>query len=89
MGLNRREFIKLTAAGSALASLSGCTRTLIQSSGNKPRVVIIGGGYAGSTVAKYLRNWSNAGIETVVIEPEPYFISCPLSNLVLGGSKQL
>lgn len=89
LSFNRRRFIKLTAAASALASLSGCTKNLIQSSGNKPRVVIIGGGYAGSTVAKYLRIWSNAGIETVVIEPNPYFISCPLSNLVLGGSKQL
>lgn len=89
MQLNRREFIKLTAAASALASLTGCTKNLIHSSGNKPRVIIIGGGYAGSAVAKYLRIWSNAGIETVVIEPNPYFISCPLSNLVLGGSKQL
>ncbi|PKO25483.1 MAG: flavocytochrome C [Betaproteobacteria bacterium HGW-Betaproteobacteria-8] len=85
----RREFIKVTAAASALASLGACTQALIQSSGNKPRVVVIGGGFAGSTVAKYLRNWSNAGIETVVIEPNPYFISCPLSNLVLGGSKQI
>jgi sulfide dehydrogenase [flavocytochrome c] flavoprotein chain len=89
MRFNRREFIKLTAAASALASLGACTQSLIRSSGNKPRVVVIGGGYAGATVAKYLRNWSNAGIETVVIEPNPYFISCPLSNLVLGGSKQI
>ncbi len=89
MGFDRREFIKLSAAGSVLASLGGCTQALIQSSGNKPRVVIIGGGYAGAAVAKYLRNWSNAGVEAVVIEPNPYFISCPLSNLVLGGSKQL
>lgn len=89
MRFNRREFIKITATASALASLSACTQALVQPAGNKPRVVIIGGGFAGSTVAKYLRNWSNAGIETVVIEPNPYFISCPLSNLVLGGSRQL
>ncbi len=88
-GFNRREFIKWTGAATALASLGGCTQALIQSSGNRPRVVVIGGGYAGATVAKYLRIWSNAGIETVVIEPNPYFISCPLSNLVLGGSKTL
>lgn len=87
--LNRREFIKWTAAASAFASIGGCAQALIQSSGNQPRVVVIGGGYAGSAVAKYLRIWSNAGIETVVIEPNPYFISCPLSNLVLGGSKQI
>lgn len=89
MQFNRRDFIKFTVAGSALSSLSACTQALIQSSGTKPRVVVIGGGYAGLTVAKYLRIWSNAGIEVVVIEPNPYFISCPLSNLVLGGSKQI
>jgi sulfide dehydrogenase [flavocytochrome c] flavoprotein chain len=89
MQLNRRDFIKLSATSAALMSISGCTQALIRSSGNQPRVVVVGGGYAGLTVAKYLRTWSNAGIETVVIEPNPYFISCPLSNLVLGGSKQL
>src|SRR5690606_17771419 len=87
--LSRRDFIKLMGATSLLASLNGCSHSLIRSSGKSPRVVVIGGGYAGATVAKYLRIWSNAGIETVVIEPNPYFISCPLSNLVLGGSKTL
>ncbi|HEY8355607.1 MAG TPA: FCSD flavin-binding domain-containing protein [Methylophilaceae bacterium] len=88
-GFNRREFIKWSGAATVLASLGGCSQSLVRFSGNRPRVVIIGGGYAGATVAKYLRIWSNAGIDTVVIEPNPYFISCPLSNLVLGGSKSL
>lgn len=89
MSLNRRDFIKLTASASALASLSGCAGGAIKSAAAKPRVVVVGGGYAGATVAKYLRIWSDGGIEVVVVEPNPYFISCPLSNLVLGGSKQL
>src|SRR3546814_10974085 len=33
--------------------------------------------------------WSKGGIEVTVIEPAPHFISCPMSNLVLGGSKTL
>lgn len=60
--------------------------------GSKPplgRVVIIGGGYAGATAAKYLRMWSLGNIETVVIEKSNQFVSCPLSNLVLGGSKTI
>ncbi|CAG0992619.1 sulfite dehydrogenase (cytochrome C) [Methylophilaceae bacterium] len=89
MSLNRRAFIKLSIAAPALASLSACGSTAIRPAGSKPCVVVIGGGYAGATVAKYLRIWSNAGIDTIVIEPNPYFISCPLSNLVLGGSKGL
>jgi NADPH-dependent 2,4-dienoyl-CoA reductase/sulfur reductase-like enzyme len=53
------------------------------------RVVIIGGGYAGAAAAKYLRMWSNNTIEVIVIEKNPQFVSCPLSNLVLGGSKSI
>ncbi|MDX1914668.1 MAG: NAD(P)/FAD-dependent oxidoreductase [Methylophilus sp.] len=53
------------------------------------RVVIIGGGYAGATAAKYIRMWSLGNIETVVIEKSTQFVSCPLSNLVLGGSKTI
>ncbi len=53
------------------------------------RVVIIGGGYAGATAAKYIRMWSLGNIETVVIEKSSQFVSCPLSNLVLGGSKTI
>lgn len=86
---DRRDFIKLGLAASATSLLSACGATPVRTSGNKPRVAVIGGGYAGATVAKYLRNWSNAEIDVVVVEPNPYFISCPLSNLVIGGSKQL
>ena len=53
------------------------------------RVVIIGGGYAGTTAAKYIRMWSLGNIEVVVIEKSAQFVSCPLSNLVLGGSKSI
>lgn len=85
--MNRRHFIQqglLLAAG----SLSACVinKPLSQS---KQRVVVVGGGYAGASVAKYIRLWSQHHIEVVVVEPNPYFISCPLSNLVLGGSKTI
>lgn len=85
--LARRDFLKFTTAGMALASLAACTS--LASKPTHARVVVIGGGFAGSTVAKYLRMWSRHRIEVVVIEPNTQFISCPLSNLVLGGSKQL
>ena len=84
---NRRDFIKLAGAtGALLVSKSGFARA------SKPpigRVLVIGGGYAGATVAKYLRVWSLGSIEVVVIEPNSQFVSCPLSNLVLGGSKSI
>jgi sulfide dehydrogenase [flavocytochrome c] flavoprotein subunit len=52
-------------------------------------VVIVGGGYAGATAAKYLRMWGSDRLDIVLVEKSPAFISCPLSNLVLGGSKTI
>jgi len=84
---NRRDFIKLAGAASALVvSNRGFARATKPPIG---RVVVIGGGYAGATVAKYLRLWSLGSIEVVVVEPNSQFVSCPLSNLVLGGSKSI
>lgn len=84
---NRRAFIKaIGATGLVLAS----SRSLAMAS--KPplgRVVIIGGGYAGATAAKYLRLWSLGAIEVVLVEANRQFVSCPMSNLVLGGSKSI
>jgi NADPH-dependent 2,4-dienoyl-CoA reductase/sulfur reductase-like enzyme len=54
----------------------------------RARVVVIGAGYGGATAAKYLRLW-DPSIDVVLIERESGFVSCPLSNLVLGGSRSL
>jgi sulfide dehydrogenase [flavocytochrome c] flavoprotein subunit len=51
-------------------------------------VVVIGGGYGGSTAAKYVKLWA-PDIDVVMIERNPQFISCPLSNLVLAGNTTL
>lgn len=84
---NRRVFIKVVGAASALiisnSSFARATKPPIG------RVVVIGSGYAGATVAKYLRLWSLGSIDVVVVEPNSQFVSCPLSNLVLGGSKSI
>jgi sulfide dehydrogenase [flavocytochrome c] flavoprotein chain len=86
--MNRRHFMQqsLILAAGALAACSTPQSILGKA---KPRVVVIGGGYAGASVAKYIRLWSQYSIEVIVVEPNPYFISCPLSNLVLGGSKTM
>lgn len=54
-----------------------------------PRVVVIGGGFAGATAAKYLRQWSQQRVEVILVEPSAHFVSCPLSNLVLAGTQDL
>jgi sulfide dehydrogenase [flavocytochrome c] flavoprotein subunit len=52
------------------------------------RVVVIGGGYGGATAARYLRLWGG-NVDVTLVERNAQFISCPISNLVIGGSKQL
>ncbi|HET7865574.1 MAG TPA: NAD(P)/FAD-dependent oxidoreductase [Burkholderiaceae bacterium] len=52
------------------------------------RVVVIGGGFGGSTVALYLRLWQ-PDIDVTLVERNEQFTSCPMSNLVLGGYRQL
>jgi len=51
-------------------------------------VVLIGGGYGGATAARYIA-LARAGIDVTLVEPAEAFVSCPLSNLVLGGSRSL
>lgn len=90
MPINRRDFIRLTAAAAAFGSYAASMPALAKAS-NVPwgRVVVIGGGYAGAAAAKYLRMWSAGSIEVIVVEPNRQFVSCPMSNLVLGGSKNI
>lgn len=83
--MQRRQFIGALGAGAALAGIAGCA-----SIGRaKPQVVVIGGGYGGATAARYVRMWSEDAIDVTLVEPNPVFISCPLSNLVLAGTRQL
>jgi len=57
--------------------------------GSGPKVVVVGGGYGGATAAKYVRMWSDYGIQVTLVEPNASFVSCPISNLVIGGSKSM
>ncbi|MFZ4622996.1 MAG: FAD-dependent oxidoreductase [Rhodoferax sp.] len=54
----------------------------------KPRVIVIGGGMAGATVAKYLRLWGN-GIAVTLIERESSYVSNIMSSLVLSGQRTM
>jgi NADH dehydrogenase FAD-containing subunit len=83
----RREFIQIVGAGAAATALGACATTEINAKG--ANVVVIGGGYGGATAAKYVRKFSNYTADVTLIEPNQNFISCPLSNLVVGGSKQI
>ena len=80
----RRDFLKLGGATAALAA-AGCATTKPDA---KAKVVVVGGGFGGATAAKYLRLWSPS-VEVTLVERLPSFTSCPMSNLVYGGSKTM
>lgn len=88
--MNRRNFIQMAgiATGLGLAPFSILARAgeLLPKKGR--RVVVVGGGYGGTIAAKYIR-MSDPSIEVVLIERNKTFISCPFSNLVIGGNRNL
>ena len=88
--MKRRHFVRASLAlggAASLGSLVGCAG--MGSLPSKAKVVVVGGGYGGATAAKYVRMLSNYSIDVVLVEPSSAFVSCPISNLVLGGSKSM
>ncbi|MDT3707873.1 MAG: FAD-dependent oxidoreductase [Thiobacillus sp.] len=84
MTLNRRDFLKWSGAGVA-AAFAGCATP---PSGPRAHVVVVGAGFGGATCAKYLRQW-NPNLDVTLIEPNDKFVSCPISNWVLGGLRSM
>ena len=92
MTTDRRKFLTLMGVGGVGVSLSACSTPpastalaapgLAKSAGR--RVVVVGGGYGGTIAAKYIRMLDKS-IEVVLIEPNKQFVSCPFSNLYIGG----
>ena len=87
--ISRRDFLKSSAAVTAASILPGCETEPAAPGKTIGRVVVIGGGYGGATAAKYLRLWSAGAIEVTLVEREAEFVSCPVSNLILGGTRTL
>ena len=83
--LSRRRLLGASAAFGGL-TLAGCATT-----GSGPsigRVVVVGGGFGGATAARYLKMWGG-NVDVTLVERNTSFVSCPISNLVLGGFKQI
>ena len=84
--LARRRLLGAGAALSGLA-LAGCA-TGGAGGPSIGRVVVVGAGFGGSTAARYLRLWGG-NVDVTLVERNASFVSCPISNLVLGGHKQM
>ncbi len=88
--MQRRDFLNACILGLGATSLGQVSFAKKHVTGlRKAKVVVIGGGFAGATTAKYIRMLSNYIVDVTLIEPRPQFISCPMSNRVLSGDLNL
>jgi NADPH-dependent 2,4-dienoyl-CoA reductase/sulfur reductase-like enzyme len=79
IAVTRRVFSVASLAGVAAVAFPAVLRGQA-----KPRLVVIGGGPAGATVAKYVAKDSNGAIDVTLVEPLAKFVTCFHSNLYLG-----
>lgn len=82
--LNRRHFLKALGAGGLVMMSSIPARSW----GASANVVIIGGGTGGATAAKYLK-LADPSINVTLIEKNPAYYTCYMSNEVLSGDRTL
>ena len=85
MKAGRRAFLKLGVAATASAA---CFPAPIFAQGAAPRVVVIGGGFAGASCARALRQ-ADPRIAVTLVEPNATFTACPFSNAVIAGLREL
>jgi len=92
MALSRRDLLKTTAllATTTILPANASQLTLEQKTDKKAllptkktkRVVIVGGGWSGLSIAKHLKQFS-PNTDVVLVEHKNQFVSCPMSNLWL------
>ena len=81
--ISRRDLLT-TAAAVASAALP----IPAISQGSAGRVVVVGGGFAGTTCARFIRR-IDPRITVTLVEGSPVFVACPLSNAVIAGLRDL
>ena len=77
----RRGFLKLAGA-------AGLAAPAVASAQGAGRVVVVGGGFGGATAARTLKRLQ-PGLSVTLVEPNPVYTSCPFSNSVLAGLREM
>lgn len=86
--MDRRSFIKSIGLG-AVATSAPLTATTAKAASSVYKIAIVGGGFAGASIAKYLKLWGQNQVEVTLLDANTSHVSCILSNLVLNDQKTL
>src|SRR5580704_8221358 len=83
MQRSRREFLQVAAGGAtAILAMPAIGQ------GAAPRVVVVGGGFAGASCARSVKK-ADPGIAVTLVEQSPIFTACPFSNGVIAGLRPI
>ena len=94
MAISRRDALKYTGIVATSATLTGCnitnqtSKTTVKNISIKAplhkksntRVIVVGGGWSGLSVAKYTKIFAPTS-DVILVEQRDHFVSCPVSNL--------
>jgi len=81
MRTSRRQFLKAASAAALVPAPA-----LAQGAG--PKVVVIGGGFAGASAARFVKKY-DPRVNVTLIEANRTFTACPFSNGILAGLRDL
>ena len=84
-GKNRRQFLKCATATGVLTAIFPSP---LIAQGAKPHVIVIGGGFAGATCARALKN-AAPHLAVTMVEANPVYSAAPMSNAVIAGLRAL
>lgn len=83
--LSRRALLGTAAGGLGVLAAPAVCRA---QGAAAARLVIVGGGFGGASAARFARA-SFPDLDVTLVEGQPRFLTCPYSNLVLGGMRRL
>jgi sulfide dehydrogenase [flavocytochrome c] flavoprotein chain len=84
--LTRRKFTGLAGASLAAAATTPLFAPAVLGQAKaKAKLVVLGGGPGGGTVARYVNKEAAGAIEVTMIEPIRQFTTCFFSNIYVGG----
>ena len=86
--MNRRNLLKRMRNFSLFSSFLPFMDVASSNAKNAGKVVIVGAGWGGLSAAKTIKRISPQ-VEVIIIDPNKEFISCPMSNWVIGQLKSI